>query len=99
MMKELQRRLTGSEGIWVKELPHVLWPYLATPHSTTGETPCRLTNYIGVNIPIKVGNSDGGRCTPYKGEIQKPNQVKSRKKRTTLTDITHSISMEPQKNT
>lgn len=27
------------KGNWVEELPHVLWAYRTTPHSTTGESP------------------------------------------------------------
>lgn len=39
----LKRRLEGSKGNRVEELPHVLWAYRTTPYSTTGEMPFRFT--------------------------------------------------------
>jgi len=35
----LKRRLEEAKGSWPEELPHVLWAYRTTPHSTTKETP------------------------------------------------------------
>ena len=39
---------------WVEELHSVLWAYRTTPHSTTGETPFRLTYGTEVVIPVEI---------------------------------------------
>ncbi|MCH87820.1 RNA-directed DNA polymerase (Reverse transcriptase), partial [Trifolium medium] len=39
---------------WVEELWSVLWAYRTTPHSTTGETPFRLTYGTEAVIPVEI---------------------------------------------
>ena len=39
---------------WVEELHDVLWVYRTTPHSTTGETPFRLTYGTEAVILIEI---------------------------------------------
>ena len=39
---------------WVKELHSILWAYRTTPHSTTGETPFRLTYGTEAVIPVEI---------------------------------------------
>ncbi|RDX88901.1 Tf2-6, partial [Mucuna pruriens] len=43
ILRGLQRQLEEAKGRWVDDLPQVLWSYHTTPHSTTNETPFRLT--------------------------------------------------------
>ncbi|GAU33995.1 hypothetical protein TSUD_212560 [Trifolium subterraneum] len=43
LLRGLRRRMGASKGNWTEELHNVLWSYRTTPHSTTGETPFRLT--------------------------------------------------------
>ncbi|GAU42817.1 hypothetical protein TSUD_288450 [Trifolium subterraneum] len=43
ILRGLRRRMGASKGNWTEELHNVLWSYRTTPHSTTGETPFRLT--------------------------------------------------------
>ncbi|GAU49243.1 hypothetical protein TSUD_382750 [Trifolium subterraneum] len=43
LLRGLRRRMGASKGDWTEELHNVLWSYRTTPHSTTGETPFRLT--------------------------------------------------------
>ena len=42
-MNGLKKRLEGTKGRWVEELPNVLWAYRTTPRRFTGETPFSLT--------------------------------------------------------
>jgi len=39
----------------VEQLYHVLWSYRTTPHSTTGETPYKLTYGSDAVIPVEIG--------------------------------------------
>ncbi|MCH80654.1 gypsy retrotransposon integrase-like protein [Trifolium medium] len=43
ILRGLKRRLDDAKGNWAEELHHILWAYRTTPHSSTGETPFRLT--------------------------------------------------------
>ncbi|KAL0449619.1 UNVERIFIED_CONTAM: Gag-Pol polyprotein [Sesamum latifolium] len=38
IFQHLKTRLEGAKGLWVEELPGVLWAYRTTPRSATGET-------------------------------------------------------------
>ncbi|RDX67131.1 hypothetical protein CR513_54023, partial [Mucuna pruriens] len=49
ILQGLRRRLEEAKGRWAQELPQVLWSYHTTPHSTTQETPFRLT--FGTDTP------------------------------------------------
>ncbi|RDY11318.1 hypothetical protein CR513_04041, partial [Mucuna pruriens] len=55
ILKGLRRRLEEAKGRWAEELPQVLWSYHTTPHSTTNETPFRLTFGTEVVIPVEIG--------------------------------------------
>ncbi|GAU34623.1 hypothetical protein TSUD_394140 [Trifolium subterraneum] len=61
ILRGLRRRLGDAKKQWVKELPHVLWVYRTTPHSTTGETPFRLAYGTEAVIPVEIG--EPSRCT------------------------------------
>ncbi|RDX75650.1 Tf2-9, partial [Mucuna pruriens] len=55
ILRGLRRRLEEAKGRWAKELPQVIWSYHTTPHSTTGETPFRLTYGSEAVIPVEIG--------------------------------------------
>lgn len=43
ILRGIRRRLYTAKTQWAEELHVVLWAYRTTPHSTTGESPFRLT--------------------------------------------------------
>ncbi|RDX88909.1 Tf2-6, partial [Mucuna pruriens] len=51
----LWKRLEEAKGRWAEELPQVLLSCHTTPHSTTNETPFRLTFGTEAMIPVKIG--------------------------------------------
>ena len=55
IVAELKKRLVEAKGVWVDELPQVLWAYRCTPHRTTGESPFNLTYGTDVMLPVEVG--------------------------------------------
>ncbi|RDX98169.1 hypothetical protein CR513_18938, partial [Mucuna pruriens] len=69
ILRGLRRRLEEAKGRWVEELPQVLWSYHTTPHSTTNETPFRLTFETEVMIPIEIG--EPSRVPPYSNQVRK----------------------------
>jgi ribonuclease HI len=54
ILRGLKRRLEEGKDKWVEELWSVRWAYRTTPHSTTGETPFRLTYGTEAVIPVEV---------------------------------------------
>ncbi|GAU24659.1 hypothetical protein TSUD_322670 [Trifolium subterraneum] len=55
LLRGLRRRMGTSKGNWTEELYNVMWSYRTTPHSTTGETPFRLTYRTEAVIPVEIG--------------------------------------------
>ena len=55
LLRGLKRRLDSAKGNWVDELPQVLWAYRTTPHSSTKESPFRLTYGTEAVIPVEIG--------------------------------------------
>ena len=55
LLKIIKTRLEGVKGVWLEELPSVLWAYRTTTRIPTGETPFRLAYGSEVVIPIDVG--------------------------------------------
>ena len=55
MLKIIKTRLEGAKGIWLEELPSVLWAYRTTTRTPTGETPFRLTYRNEAVIPAEIG--------------------------------------------
>ena len=51
----LKKRLDDVKGIWVEELPHVLWTYRITSRRSIGETPFSMSNGVEAVIPIETG--------------------------------------------
>lgn len=54
ILRGLKRRLEKAKRNWVEDLPHVLWACRTTPHSSTVETPFRLTYGTEVVISREV---------------------------------------------
>ncbi|GAU48525.1 hypothetical protein TSUD_243030 [Trifolium subterraneum] len=69
ILRELRRRLGDAKKQWVEELPHVLWAYRTTPHSTTGETPFRLAYGTEAVIPVEIGESSRRTEAPLDEEM------------------------------
>lgn len=44
-----------AKGAWPEELPNVLWAYMMTGQTPTGETPFNLTYGTEAVIPVEVG--------------------------------------------
>ena len=55
LLKIIKTRFEGAKGIWLDELPSVLWAYRTTARTPTGETPLRLAYETDVVIPAKIG--------------------------------------------
>ena len=47
--------LEKAKGMWVDELPGVLWAYRTTPRRLTGTTPFALTYGMDAVIPTEIG--------------------------------------------
>nr|GEU61554.1 hypothetical protein [Tanacetum cinerariifolium] len=46
---------TSEEGVWVKELPNVLWAHKTTPKTSNEETPFSLAYGTEAIIPVEIG--------------------------------------------
>ncbi|XP_052726197.1 uncharacterized protein LOC128194674 [Vigna angularis] len=55
ILTELKKRLGEAKGLWVEELPEVLWVYRCTPHGSTRDTPFNLTYGTDAMLPVEVG--------------------------------------------
>ncbi|RDY12063.1 hypothetical protein CR513_03187, partial [Mucuna pruriens] len=55
ILRGIRKRLEEAKGRWADELAQVLWSYHTTPHSTTGETPFRLTYGTEAVILVEIG--------------------------------------------
>ena len=53
----LKKRLEGTKGNWVKELPNILWANQITPRRSTCETPFSMIYDAKVVIPVEVSLS------------------------------------------
>ena len=55
LLKIINTWLEGAKGIWLDELPSVLWAYRTMTRTPIGETPFRLAYGSEAVIPTKVG--------------------------------------------
>uniref|UniRef100_A0A2N9FVX8 Integrase catalytic domain-containing protein n=1 Tax=Fagus sylvatica TaxID=28930 RepID=A0A2N9FVX8_FAGSY len=55
LLKQIKTRLEGAKGMWVEELPSILWAYRTTVRIPTGETPFKLTFGTEAVIPVEIG--------------------------------------------
>ena len=53
-MKIIKARLEGAKGVWLDELPGILWAYRTTMRTPTGKTPFKLAYGSEAVIPIEV---------------------------------------------
>ena len=54
ILEGLKKRLDSTKGMWVEQLPSVLWSYRTTVHMDTKETPFRLTFRQDAIIPVEI---------------------------------------------
>ena len=54
MLKIIKTWLKGVKGVWLDELPGVLWAYRTTVRTPTGENPFNLTYGSEAVIPAEV---------------------------------------------
>ena len=54
ILHDLKTRLNEAKGLWVEELPSVLWAYRTTPRVLTDESSFNLAYGIEAVIPIEV---------------------------------------------
>ena len=64
-MKIIKTCLEGANGVWLDELPGVLWAYRTTLRTPTGETPFKLAYGSDAIIPAKMRMANH-RVTMYK---------------------------------
>ena len=57
LLKIIKTWLEGAKGIWLDELPSVLWAYRTIARTPTGETPFRLTYGADAVIPAEIGHT------------------------------------------
>uniref|UniRef100_A0A2N9IA87 Integrase catalytic domain-containing protein n=1 Tax=Fagus sylvatica TaxID=28930 RepID=A0A2N9IA87_FAGSY len=55
LLKQIKTRLEGAKGMWVEELPSMLWAYQTTVRTPTRETPFKLTFGTEAVIPVEIG--------------------------------------------
>ena len=53
LLKIIKTRLERAKGIWLDELPSILWAYRTTTRTPTNETPFQLA--YDVVIPAEIG--------------------------------------------
>ena len=54
MLKIIKTCLEGAKGVWLDELPGVLWAYKTTVRALIGETPFKLAYGSEAVIPAEV---------------------------------------------
>ncbi|KAK3037368.1 hypothetical protein RJ639_030466 [Escallonia herrerae] len=55
LLQGLKKKLNGAKGLWVEELPKILWAYHTTTRTATGETPFSLVFGTEAIIPLEIG--------------------------------------------
>ena len=55
LLKIIKTQLDGAKGIWLEELPSILWAYRTIARTPTRETPFRLTYGSEAVILVEVG--------------------------------------------
>uniref|UniRef100_A0A2N9HFN3 RNase H type-1 domain-containing protein n=1 Tax=Fagus sylvatica TaxID=28930 RepID=A0A2N9HFN3_FAGSY len=64
LLKMIKTRLEGAKGLWVEELPSILWVYTTTARTPTKETLFKLTFGTEAIIPVEIGMT-GFRTAHY----------------------------------
>ncbi|KAK3028024.1 hypothetical protein RJ639_040023 [Escallonia herrerae] len=55
LLQGIKKKLDGVRGLWVDELPKILWAYNTTSRTSTGETPFSLLFGTEALIPVEIG--------------------------------------------
>ncbi|KAK3007570.1 hypothetical protein RJ639_014416 [Escallonia herrerae] len=55
LLQGIKKKLVGAKGLWVDELPKILWAYNTTTRTSTGETPFSLSFGTDALIPVEIG--------------------------------------------
>ncbi|KAK3017080.1 hypothetical protein RJ639_007011 [Escallonia herrerae] len=55
LLQGIKKKLDGAKGLWVDELPKILWAYNTTTRTATGETPFSLSFGTDALIPVEIG--------------------------------------------
>ncbi|KAK3017188.1 hypothetical protein RJ639_007839 [Escallonia herrerae] len=55
LLQGLKKKLGGAKGLWVEELPKIIWAYHTTTRTATGETPFSLAFGTEALIPLEIG--------------------------------------------
>ncbi|KAK3021959.1 hypothetical protein RJ639_045654 [Escallonia herrerae] len=55
LLQGIKKKLNGAKGLWVDELPKILWAYNTTTRTSTGETPFSLSFGTDALIPVEIG--------------------------------------------
>ena len=67
LLKIIKTRLEGAKGVWLDELPGVLWAYRTTVRTPTGETPFKLAYGSEAVIPEEI-HMTSHRVRKYQAE-------------------------------
>ena len=70
MLKIIKTRLEGAKGVWLDELPGVLWAYRTTVKTPTGKTAFKLAYGSEAVIPAEVHMANH-RVTMYQDKDNK----------------------------
>ncbi|KAK3017710.1 hypothetical protein RJ639_003303 [Escallonia herrerae] len=55
LFQGIKKKLDGAKGLWIDELPKILWAYNMTTRTSTGETPFNLSFGTEALVPVEVG--------------------------------------------
>ncbi|KAL0400703.1 UNVERIFIED_CONTAM: hypothetical protein Slati_4100200 [Sesamum latifolium] len=72
ILQHLNTRVEGAKGLWVEELPGVLWAYPTTPRSATCEIPFCFIYGTEAIIPVKIGEETQKIAQSMKNQEERP---------------------------